>query len=205
MTNQSDQYLSELLQEAQRGDRASLNTLCKEIEKILHGYFWNKFQDKNIVDDLSQETYIRLFHAIQNVIEPTKFRSFVTKIAIHVSQDFLRQKYRTREEKLDGFSTEDDSSVSQEKAVDPIEMDEEVIQDIDLKNALSKLTNRSRQILLLKIDGYKYEEIAKEIGISVSGVKMQVQRSLELLRSSYFCVTFFVFISTILVKIMGVK
>jgi RNA polymerase sigma-70 factor, ECF subfamily len=203
MTKQSDQYLSELLQEAQRGDRTSLNTLCKEIETILRGYFWNKFQDKNIVDDLSQETYIRLFHAIPNVKEPTKFRSFVTKIAVHVSQDFLRQKYRVREVKLEGYSGEEDSPTTQDKAIDPIEMDEEVILDIDLKKAMNKLNDRSRRILLMKIDGYKYEEIAKEIGISVSGVKMQVQRSIEHLRSSFFCVTFFVFISTILIKALG--
>lgn len=204
MTNNFDRNLSKLLQKAQRGDRNSLNELCKEIEKILRGYFWNKFHDKNIVDDLAQETYIRLIHSLPKVKEPMKFRGFVTKVAIHVSQDFLRQKYRVKEEKLESYSdVEDDSPSTQEKAIDSTELDEQVIKNIDLKNALEKLSPKSRQILLMKIDGYKYEEIAEEVGISVSGVKMQVQRSLEQLRSTLLYVTFFVFISTILLEACG--
>lgn len=204
MTTQSEVYLSNLVQKAQQGDRAALNQLCKEVENVLRGYFWSKFQDNNIVDDLAQEAYIRLYHSFQNVKEPMKFRSFVTKIAIHVSQDFIRQKYRTQEQSLEAFSKmNNDSSSTKEKAVDFVELDVEVIKNIDLKNAMEKLSEKARQILLMKIDGFKYEEIAKEVGISVSGVKMQVQRSLEFLRSLLLYVTFFVFISTILIKVMG--
>ena len=70
------------------------------------------------------------------------------------------------------------------------------------RNALRMATNsstQSRRILLMRADGYKYEEISAKTDLSVSGVKMQVKRNLAKLRSAL-DVTILTFSTTLLLK-----
>ena len=60
-----------------------------------------------------------------------------------------------------------------------------------------KIPEKTRKILLLKAEGYKYEEIAEKMNLTLSGVKMQIKRSIEKLQIQLFPVTFFFFITTI--------
>lgn len=204
MSKETAKYLARLLKEAQKGDRRSLDTLCRELEDILRGYFWQKFGDKTIVDDLAQETYVRLLQSLPRIKEPMKLRGFVTRIAVHVSQDFLRTKYKLNEEQLEAdFDSDEDSRTTKERALELSSSPEKLIENMDLREALEQLSEKSRQILMMKIDGYNYPEIAKKAGLSISGVKMQIQRSIEFLRSEIFFVTFWAFFTTILIETLG--
>ncbi|MBN2008357.1 RNA polymerase sigma factor [candidate division KSB1 bacterium] len=201
MTDSIDIELADLLISAQQGDTRACNQLCIKIEGIMRGYFRNKFQDNEIVDELSQETYVRLLNNITSIREPMKLRGFVAKIAIHVSQDYLRSKYKRKQDSVDSYISDtsefshvpDDGHIAKEPA-------DQILDSIDIDRALRQLPEKSRHILLMKADGYKYEEIASEMGLSVSGVKMQVQRSLESLRADIFYVTFLCIYSTILLE-----
>ncbi len=93
--------LADLLTKAQQGDQDALNLLCKELERHVRGYFWVKFRDNDLVDDLAQETYLRLLRNLTTIREPLKLRSFVAKVALHVTQDYFRGKYREKEEELE--------------------------------------------------------------------------------------------------------
>ncbi len=115
-------------------------------------------------------------------------RGFAIKIAIHVTQDYLRKKYRHPEEGL-----EVDKLVSGE------DLAQTILRRLDLQKALEQLSEQSRLILLMRADGYKYEEISAKTDLSVSGVKMQVKRNLAKLRLAL-DVTISTLATTILVK-----
>jgi RNA polymerase sigma factor (sigma-70 family) len=112
-----------------------------------------------------------------------KLKSFVAKVVLHVTQDYFRQKYRRREEELDKYDT-GEQRVKTEEGISPKD-DDYILNRLDLEAALDDLPPKSRTILLLKSQGYNYEEISEKTGLSVSGVKMQVKRSLEQLRSTF--------------------
>ena len=181
MDPERDQVLAELAAAARSGDKDALESLCKELQSCVRGFFWNKFQDDELVDELTQETYLRMLKSFGNLRDPSRVRAFVTKVAFHVSQDHLRRKYRVREESLDAL-LESGSKRIQGYAPDA----DRVLNQVDLEKALSELSYKARQILLLKVDGFKYEEISSQLGLSVSGVKMQVKRSLERIRGTVF-------------------
>ena len=101
-------------------------------------------------------------------------RSFIIKVAIHVTQDYFRKKYRHPEEELEA-----ESVMSGDE--DPAEA---ILRRMDLRKALDQLPEQSRRILLTRADGHKYEEISAQTDMSVSGVKMQVKRNLVKLRSA---------------------
>ena len=165
--------LAELLRRASAGDEDALNALCREIEPTVRRYFWSKFQNPDVVDELCQETFVRFLKNLPNVRERMSLRGFIVKIAIHVTQDYFRKKYRRPEEelKVDVLSSAENPA-------------ETILRRVDLQRALEALPEKSRRILLMRADGYKYEEISAETQMSVSSVKMQVKRNLSKLRSA---------------------
>jgi len=195
----SQKDLAALLTKAQRGDRSSLQQLCKELERYVRGFFRKKFRENAIVDDLCQETFIRFLHNLPQIRDKMKLRSFVAKVAFHVMQDHFRQKYRKREERLEE-DYEDETIQEPHLKVENFEneSDDDILNNVDLTEALNKLSEKSREIILLKSQGYDYEEISEQMGLSISGVKMQIKRTLEQLRFSLLAVTFLSFLTTIL-------
>jgi RNA polymerase sigma-70 factor (ECF subfamily) len=180
MVNQK-KNLARLLREAQKGDEDSLQKLCVEIDSIMRDYFQMKFHDPSLIDDLSQETQLRMLKNLSSIKEPMKIKNFVLKVSFHVVQDYFRQKYRRQEDELieEAYSNDQDRN------------SETILNNLDLERAMGNLPEKTQQILRLKADGFKYEEISEVVNISVSGVKMQVKRGLEKLKNSLFIVTFF--------------
>ena len=88
--------LVNLLKEAQNGNRDALEKLCKFSVQFVRNYFTYRFKDIETINDLCQETFIRLVNSFQNIREPTKYKNFVLKTAFYVAQDFLRTKSTIR-------------------------------------------------------------------------------------------------------------
>ncbi len=169
--------LGGLLIQAQKGNSKALQALCKQLEGFVRGYFVKKFRDVALVDDLCQETYIRMLRNLPKIKEAMRLKGFVAKVAFHVMQDHFRSKYRRDEESLEqrfeqGLDVADAPSYRSDLQLDRV----------DIEKALEELPEKTRRVLLLKSDGHKYEEIAETTGLSVSGVKMQVKRGIEQLK-----------------------
>ncbi len=76
---------------------------------------------------------------------------------------------------------------------------------VDLERALAELPDKARQIILLRAEGHKYEEISTQVGLTVSGVKMQVKRNLEKLKSALLTVTFLAATATTILRTLQWK
>lgn len=198
-----DDRIAELLRKAQLGDNKALERLCTEVSNALRGYFFKRYRDENLVNDLVQETYLKLLKSIPLIREGTKFKKFIIKIAFHVSQDFLRTKYRNLES--DSIFQQPDSSNSQKEILISMPADsnyQNIEVTMDIRQAMDKLPERTRTILYLRAEGYKYEEIADELGFPVSTVKMQVKRNLEKLKNFLISVTFWALLTTLYIEVV---
>ncbi len=193
--------LTRLLWRARKGDENALNLLCKEFEQLTRRYFQTKFSDPMVVDDLSQETYLRFLRNLPAINEPMKLQNFVVRVAFHVLQDHYRKKYRGKddetfqEEIFDGARNPESGHYTTQYL-----SSEQLFDKLELDSAMTKLPQRTQQILLMKANGYHYEEIAEEMGISESGVKMQVQRGMEKLKNLLCHVTFLAVKATIIIE-----
>ncbi len=74
MNSAPQKDLARLLRKAQAGDKFALQQLCKELEGYVRGFFWKKFRDNVIVDDLCQETFIRSAADKNNLAKKVIFR-----------------------------------------------------------------------------------------------------------------------------------
>lgn len=160
-----------LVVKAQAGDERSRSDLIAAIEPIIRGYFLKRIGMRADVDDLVQNTLIRIYGGLPDLKDPSRLKGFALKAALFELHDLYRGRYGAKEYLYDPeFPPE---QAREETSPAPA---------LDLERALSTLAPKARRILELRETGYRYEEIAEMIGSTEAAIKMQVKRSFERLR-----------------------
>ena len=155
---------------AQQGDRDALDRLLAGLRTVLAAFFTRRVGARVEVDDLVQNTLVRVHHGLPELKDPERLRPFAMKAALFELQDYYRGRYASREQLYD-------PEHAPEQPVEPAGAD-----GLDAERALGHLSDRARRVLELRAYGYRYEEIAGLIGSTEAAVKMLVKRSLDKLR-----------------------
>lgn len=161
----------ELVARARSGDEAARNRLLRNIEPILRAFFTKRLNRVDDVDDLVQNTLIRIHRSLDDLKQPDRLKAFSMKAAFFEIQDFYRGRYSLREALFD-------PDLPTPGSVAP----ENVAAGIDAERALELLSPKAREILELREMGYPYVEIAEMVDTTEAAVKMQVKRAFDRLR-----------------------
>lgn len=117
--------------------------------------------DRAIADDLAQEVFLRLYRTPPDDLD--KVRAWLHRVLTHITYDYLRKSGRQdqlQEKERQRFATEEQSLPSNEQIV---------IQNWErdvVKKVLSKLSERDREALIMKENGYSYAEIAERLQVN---------------------------------------
>ena len=84
----------ELLRKALAGDINSFQTLFAEFQNQLRSYLYRLLTDRNDVDDLTHDTFIRAFDKISTFNQESSLKTWVFKIATNLAYDHLRKLKR---------------------------------------------------------------------------------------------------------------
>lgn len=128
-------------------------------------------------EDLTQETFIRVFRSVQNY-QPGTFEGWLHRITTNLFLDMVRRRNRIRMEAL----PEDYDRVP---ADDP--NPEQIFHDShlgpDLQAALDSLPPEFRAaVVLCDIEGLSYEEIGATLGVKLGTVRSRIHRGRQALR-----------------------
>ncbi|MCT7656950.1 RNA polymerase sigma factor SigE [Mycobacterium deserti] len=128
-------------------------------------------------EDLTQETFIRVFRSVQNY-QPGTFEGWLHRITTNLFLDMVRRRSRIRMEAL----PEDYDRVPAE---DP--NPEQIYHDSrlgpDLQAALDSLPPEFRAaVVLCDIEGLSYEEIGATLGVKLGTVRSRIHRGRQALR-----------------------
>ncbi len=131
--------------------------------------------DRDRAEDLAQEVFVRALEA-----PPTNPRPWLFAVALNLARDDGRRTSRQRR-KLEQYSAE------QERTAAPA-ADEEVErrEKTDaVRAALARLSEKDREALLLKAEGFAYGEIAAALGLAPGAVGTTLARARRRLVESY--------------------
>ena len=170
--SEDTQQIADLVDRANAGDDRAREHLLQWLEPVLRGFFIKRISLRPEVDDLVQNTLVRVHQGLPSLRESGSLKAFSLKAALYELQDYYRGRYGSKERPVD--VAEADRQESQ--------MASSV--SIDLDRALAALTPQARRIIELKEYGYKYAEIAESIGSTEAAVKMQVKRAFERMRTN---------------------
>ena len=84
----------EILQSAIAGDIKAFQTLFSEFQNQLKSYLYRLLTDRNDVNDLIQDTFIRAYTKISTFKQDSSLKTWVFKIATNLAYDHLRKSKR---------------------------------------------------------------------------------------------------------------
>ena len=156
---------------AQDGDQRARTRLFMAIRPILRGYFTARIGRGPDVDDLIQNTLVRLHGGLADLEKPGSLKAFAMKAALFELQDYYRGRYAMKERLYDP-----------ETAPERMDAGTPAGAEVDVERALAALTPTARRIIELREQGYRYREIAQMIGSTEAAIKMQVKRAFDKMR-----------------------
>src|SRR3984885_15813504 len=84
----------EILKCALAGDINAFQTLFAEFQSQLKSYLYRLLTNRNDVDDLTHDTFIRAFDKISTFNQDSSLKTWVFKIATNLAYDHLRKLNR---------------------------------------------------------------------------------------------------------------
>jgi RNA polymerase sigma factor (sigma-70 family) len=172
----ADNYL---MAKVRDGDLEKLGLLYERYKRPLLGFFVGMVRDKELGEDLVQNTFMRILKYKHLFRGDGDFRTWMFHIARNVKNDHFR-KNKITHEKVEKWENKikDEGNLMQEWQGD----DEQRM----LALAIDKLPEDKREILLLsKYQEKKYKEIGEILGCTEGTVKVKVFRALQELKAIY--------------------
>jgi len=169
----TSEFSADRVRRAQEGDDHARNDLLRRLEPILRGYFVKRIGTEADVDDLVQNTLMRVHDGLEALEKPGSLKSFAMKAALFELQDYYRGRYDMKESLYD-------PDLPPQRATEPDDRGAQV----DVEKALEVLSPKARRIMELREYGYIYREIAQMLDTTEAAVKMQVKRAFEKMRDA---------------------
>ena len=176
-----------------KGDAGAFAQIMRRYADLLLGYLTGMTSDRQLAEDLFQETFERVHQKAHAYQGRGKFKSWLFSIATNLAIDGLRK--RKREPKMVSITHNSDNTtygctdggclaLVQDRDANPYEaavLDEKKAQ---VRQALDRLPPRQRATLILAYyQGRTYREVAEILDCSLGTVKAQMYRALRTLAS----------------------
>ncbi|NUN71019.1 MAG: sigma-70 family RNA polymerase sigma factor, partial [Bacteroidetes bacterium] len=137
------------------------------------------FNDPDQVDDIAQEVFIKVYHALPNFRFESSFYTWVYRIAVNKCRDELRKK---KVKRFFSFHSVESSTNIKIENLATTTFDDENTRGV-IEEQLKKLPEKFRLPIILKdIDGLSYDEIADVLECEVGTVKSRLSRGRSMLK-----------------------
>jgi RNA polymerase sigma-70 factor, ECF subfamily len=177
----------ELVEKAKEGDRQALNELYQKHKRAILNYIYRMVGDFHQAEELTQETFIRVYANIGRYVKKAKFSSWVYTIAGNLAKNYLRDRSYVEEVSIDKRigETEEESKISlldmiAAKGKGPGEQLLKEETEKLIQQGINKLKPKHRQVIVLcDIQGLSYEEVAQVLGCPPATVGSRLSRARE--------------------------
>lgn len=169
----------ELVERFQAGDQSGFEDLYRRYYGRLYRFCLKRTTDPHIAEEVTQESFVRAFRALDHFGGERRFYPWLSVIAARICIDNYRRSGTVEVAgDIDAGST--DGGV--ERVVD--EVDVEL-----LRRALSRLSPRHREVLRLREEErWSYDHIASHLDITLGSVEALLWRARRALRREYLAV-----------------
>jgi RNA polymerase sigma-70 factor, ECF subfamily len=181
----------EVVLQACAGREAAYRELIRRYERPVFALLFRMLRDRELAEDLAQETFIKALNAIQSYRPEFKFSSWIFKIANNAAIDHLRRR-ELDTLSLDGSPHAETPEAMQATALQIGARQESPLDTVEAKElggaieaAIGRLRPEYRSCILLRhVEGRAYEEIAEILNLPLGTVKTYIHRARNELRQA---------------------
>ena len=171
-----------LVKRAKSGDYRAFDLLVLKYQSRLISTAFKFVKDVQIAEDIVQDSFIKAFNALESFREDSSFYTWIYRITVNTSKNFLVSKKRKSELLNSDLSEEASYEVEPVETYSP----EDLLQATQLKKVITETIDQlgedTRTALTLReLDGLSYEEIADVVNCPVGTVRSRIFRGREVI------------------------
>lgn len=178
--------LEDLFLLAKKGDGRAFEQIVLQTERAVYNLALSIVKNKEDAEDVTQETYLRLWRAASELNLEGSLKLYILKAARNLSLDFIRKN--SRRDEIDTVILDADGEFEIDIADDSPDSrpDASYLRNVEkeaVRQSIEELPSTAREIIVLRdIEGLSYAEIGAMLGIAEGTLKSKLFRARERLR-----------------------
>lgn len=176
-----------LIEAAKGGDEAAFAEIVSRYRNPITNYLYRFLNDYEEAVDLAQETFVRVYFAIERYHTNYAFSTYIYRIATNLAISEIRRRKRRTILSLTGLFQSDYEETAEYQPPDERPLpDENLVEDEQsrtIAKAISTLPPKYRvPIILRDVEGKSYDEIASILELGLGTTKSRISRARGLLK-----------------------
>lgn len=164
----------DLIRRARIGDEDAFRLIFERYARPVISFIHDLVGQRDLAEELAQETFVRAYHNLKNVRDETKLSSWLFGIGRNVAREAIRARRRENQNCLDSDFSHgvDNGQVSPAQDLLNKEM------NAAMHGALALLDEDWRTVFVLKVfQQCSYQEIVDITGFSLAKIKTDLHRA----------------------------
>jgi len=178
---------ADLVKRARQGDPIAFELLIQRYQSLVCVVAYRQLHIPDLVEDVSQETFVRAFLHIGELDNPNRFKSWLLRIAANLSLDFLRRRKHqgVSLDETGGYAAAEAAAMKNPKAAKQ-EVDRQAASNemrVQIIEAIYALPEEYQMPTAMKyLEEIPYKEIARRLGLREEAVRKRIHRANQMLR-----------------------
>lgn len=170
-----------------KGDDEAFGEIISRYKGPITNFLYRFLNDYEEAVDLAQETFVRVYFAIERYHRGYAFSTYIYRIASNLAISAMRKRKRTAVFSLTGLFSRDPEDDAEYQPEDGRQLQDADLVEDELKrviaNSIAALPAKYRlPIVLRDIEGKSYEEVAEILSLGMGTTKSRISRGRGLLK-----------------------
>ena len=177
----------ELIEAAKRGDEAAYAEVIARYKNPITNFLYRYLNDYEEAVDLAQETFVRVYFALDRYHTKYAFSTYVYRIAANLAISELRKRKRRSVLSLTGLFQSEDGRETEFQPPDHRPLADSSVIDAErdrvIAKAIASLPPKYRlPVVLRDVEGRSYDEVAEILQLGLGTTKSRISRARGMLR-----------------------
>ncbi len=177
----------QLIEAAKNGDEDAFAEIISRYRSQITNYLYRFLNDYEEAVDLAQETFVRVYFAIERYHTDYAFSTYIYRIATNLAISEIRRRKRRKLVSLTGLFQFDNAEAQDFEPPDektlPLENLIEDEQRETIARAIATLPEKYRAPIVLRdVEGKSYDDVAAILKLGLGTTKSRISRARKLLR-----------------------
>ena len=176
-----------LMQKVKRGDSAAFRELFAKYNEAIVNFAFRFVSNRHRAEELTQDAFLQIYRARSRYEPKARFTTYLYRVVTNLCLNELRRfEYHGKTEALEGRPNEE-GEATREFADETLPESEDRMAGVEtgirIQKVLDKLpANQKSALLLSRVEGLSYQEVAECLDTTESAVKSLIFRATQTLR-----------------------
>src|SRR5690606_11171639 len=171
----------ELIEATKNGDESAFTEIVSRYKSPITNYLYRFLNDYEEAVDIAQETFVRVYFAIDRYHTQFAFSTYIYRIATNLAISEIRRRKRRRLFSISGILTGDKNEPTELEIPDERRLPEDELleneRDKQVARAIAALPEKYRiPIILRDVEGRTYEEVSAVMDLGLATTKSRISR-----------------------------